>query len=206
MFSVRVCDSWLFFFFFPFFVALSNKGSGSGIVGLATGLNALSHHAACTVWWSFLSAAVITAAASVRKLEHVGWLSYAGFLSIYAAVFVVVVGATTLSRPAAAPQTGPYEFGYYVVNNPGFAGGMAASLTVFVSSSGTSAFLPIISEMEKPREYKRALYVSMSLVTASYLAFSLVLYRWCGKWVATPSLGVSAQYIFKRLCLTDLFF
>ena len=170
---------------------MAKIGPGSGIVGLATGLNALSHHAACTVWWSFLSAAAVIATASVRKLEHVGWLSYVGFLSIYVAVFVVVVGVTTNSRPAAAPQTGPYELGYYAVNNPGFVGGMTASLTIFVSSSGSSAFLPIMSEMEKPHEYKKALYVSMGFVTASYLAFSLVLYRWCGKWVATPSLGVS---------------
>jgi hypothetical protein len=48
--------------------------SGSGIIGLATGLNALSDHAACTVWWAFLSAVVIIACASVRKFEKIGWL------------------------------------------------------------------------------------------------------------------------------------
>lgn len=48
--------------------------SGSGIIGLATGLNALSEHAACTVWWAFLSAVVIIVCASVRKFEKIGWL------------------------------------------------------------------------------------------------------------------------------------
>jgi hypothetical protein len=164
--------------------------TGSGIVGVSTALNALSHHAACTVWWSFLATAVIIATASIRKLEHVGWLSYVGFLSIYIAVFIVVVGVTQRDRPAAAPQEGPYDLGYVAINNPGFAGGMVASSTIFVSSAGTSAFLPVISEMRNPKEYKKPLYYCMSLVTASYLAFGLVVYRWCGMWVASPSLGV----------------
>ena len=48
--------------------------AGSGIIGLATGLNALSNHAACTVWWAFLSTVVIVGCASVRKFEKIGWL------------------------------------------------------------------------------------------------------------------------------------
>jgi hypothetical protein len=133
---------------------------------------------------------VVIATASIRKLTHVGWLTYAGFISIYAAVLIVVIGVTTRDRPAAAPQTGPYDLGYVAINNPDFAAGMVASSTIFVSSAGTSAFLPVISEMRNPKDYKKALYPCMVLVTASYLAFSLVVYRWCGQWVASPSLGV----------------
>ncbi|GAB1206142.1 hypothetical protein APSETT445_004824 [Aspergillus pseudonomiae] len=125
--------------------------TGSGIVGVSTALNALSHHAACTVWWSFLATVVIIVTASMRKLQHVGWLTYAGFISIYAAVLIVVIGVTTRDRPAAAPQEGPYELGFVAINNPGFAAGMVASCTIFVSSAGTSAFLPVISEMRNSR-------------------------------------------------------
>jgi hypothetical protein len=181
--------------------------AGTGIIGVATGLNALSHHAACTVWWSFIATVVIILTASVRKLEHVGWLTYVGFASIYVAVFIVVIGVTQFSRPAAAPQTGPYDLGYYVVNNPGFASGMVASTTIFVSSAGTSAFLPVMSEMRNPKDYKKSLYLCMTVVTGSYLCFSLVVYRWCGKWVATPSLGVristlrSKKHLLTRVLL-----
>lgn len=37
----------------------------------------------------------------------------------------------------------------------------------------------------------------MGLVTASYLTFSLVVYRWCGQWVASPSLGSAGPLIKK---------
>ncbi|KAH8671161.1 transmembrane amino acid transporter protein-domain-containing protein [Xylariales sp. PMI_506] len=163
--------------------------TGSGIIGLSVAFNALSNHAACTVWWSFLSMVIITAAASVRTLRNVGWLTWVGFFSIFIAILVVVIGVTTRDRPAAAPQTGDFELGYYVIVHPTFVAGMTATATIFVSSAGTSAFLPVISEMRNPRDYKKALYVCMGLVLAMYLSFSLVVYRWCGQWVTNPSLG-----------------
>jgi len=64
--------------------------SGSGILGVSIGLNALSEHAACTVWWAFLATVVVTACASIRKFQKIGWLTWAGFLSIFVAVFIVV--------------------------------------------------------------------------------------------------------------------
>ena len=64
--------------------------TGSGILGVSIGLNSLSTHAACTVWWSFLATVVVIATASVRKFQKIGWLTWAGFISIYVAVFVVV--------------------------------------------------------------------------------------------------------------------
>lgn len=66
---------------------------------------------------------------------------------MYVAVFIVVVGVTTRDRPAAAPPVGEYDFGYHVIAYPTFMAGMTATATIFVSSAGTSAFLPVISEM-----------------------------------------------------------
>jgi hypothetical protein len=73
--------------------------------------------------------------------------SWAGFASVYIAVFIVVVGVTTRSRPAAAPPTGDFDFGYHAIAYPTFMVGMTATATIFVSTAATSAFLPVISEM-----------------------------------------------------------
>lgn len=117
-------------------------------------------------------------------------------MSIFTAVFIVVVAVTTLDRPAAAPQTGDFELGFYVVpTGVTFAAGVVASTTIFVSSAGTSAFLPVISEMRNPTEYRKALYVCMAIVTGAYLSLSLVMYRWAGMWVASPSLGSAGQTV-----------
>jgi len=37
----------------------------------------------------------------------------------------------------------------------------------------------------------------VGIVTASYLAFSLVVYRYCGQWVASPSLGSAGEVVKK---------
>lgn len=62
----------------------------SGLVGAATGLNALSGHAACTNYFMLVATVVCGGLASVRKFEKIAWLTWVGFVSVYVAVFVVV--------------------------------------------------------------------------------------------------------------------
>lgn len=169
----------------------------SGIFGTSVALNVLSNHAICTNWFMLVATIAVLILASVRKFENIAWLTWAGFLTVYVAVFIVVVGVTTLERPAAAPQTGDYDFGYHVIGNPTFVTGITSVATIFCSGAGTSAFLPVISEMRKPRDYNKAVYLCMGIVTASYLTFSLVVYRYCGQWVASPSLGSAGETIKK---------
>jgi len=143
---------------------------------------------------------------SKHRVAHMGWIHFDLYCSTHRCVcFLSInaikvlraddvlhsIGVTTRDRPAAAPQTGPYELGYYAIAHTTFAGGIVASLNIFVSSAGTSAFMPVIAEMRQPNDFHKALFVCMGFVTASYLTFSLVVYRWCGMWVASPSLGVS---------------
>lgn len=54
-----------------------------------------------------------------------------------------------------------------------------------------------MSEMKNPKEYSKAVNVCMGLVTAAYLSFSLVVYKYCGKWVASPSLGSAGPTVKK---------
>ncbi|EXJ80441.1 hypothetical protein A1O1_08586 [Capronia coronata CBS 617.96] len=171
--------------------------AASAIVGSATAFNALSMHSLCTQWFSFIATIIIALLASIRKFEHLGWLTWAAFVSIFTAVMIVVIGVTLRDRPAAAPPTGPYELGYHVIGSPTFVTGIIAAATILSSSAGTSAFLPVISEMRRPQDYSKALYVCMGIVTASYLTCSLVVYRWCGQWVASPSLGSAGPTLKK---------
>ncbi|KAF9891204.1 hypothetical protein FE257_004768 [Aspergillus nanangensis] len=172
--------------------------AASGVIGVSAALNALSLHATCTVYWSIVSTVIIALVASVRKFSHIGWLTWVGFFSVLIAVFIIVIGVTVRDRPAVAPPTGDFDLGYRVIGNPTFAAGITAAATIFVSSSATSAFLPVISEMRNPKDYPKAVYVSMGFVAASYLTFSLVIYRWCGKWIASPALGSAGETV-KRV-------
>ncbi|KAF9269444.1 hypothetical protein L218DRAFT_268596 [Marasmius fiardii PR-910] len=171
--------------------------AGAGILGVSIALNALSDHATCTVWFSLISTVFVVGTASIRKFHDIAWLSWAGVVSIFIAVMIIVVAVTTLDRPAAAPQTGDFDLGYHAILFPNFAAGMVATCAIFISTGGTSAFIPVIAEMRRPKDYNKAMLCAMGFVTSSYLCFSLVVYRWCGKWVASPSLGSAGPVIKK---------
>jgi hypothetical protein len=72
-----------------FLVAFIIVGA-SGMVGVSTALNALSNHSLCTNYFSIIAAIMIAVCASVRKFEKLAWITWAGFASVFIAVFVVV--------------------------------------------------------------------------------------------------------------------
>jgi hypothetical protein len=57
-------------------------------------------------------------------------------------VFMVVIAVGVQSRPYLAPP-GVTDYGFQVIGSPTFLTGMSATLIIFVSSSGTSAFIPM---------------------------------------------------------------
>lgn len=119
-------------------------------------------------------------------------------MTFFISVFIFVVAVTQQSRPAAAPQTGPYELGYVNMAYPAFAAGMTASANLFLFGAGAAMYLPIIAEMRRPQDYRKAVYVNGLLVGACYLTFSLLIYRYCGQWITTPAFG-SAGTLFKKI-------
>ncbi|KAK5118543.1 hypothetical protein LTR85_008008 [Meristemomyces frigidus] len=172
--------------------------TAGGIVSVSTALNALSDHGACTVVFGFVAAALITCFSSIRTFSRLGWLTWAGFCTFFIAVFIFVVAVTQQARPAAAPRTGDFYLGWTAIAYPSFVAGITASANIFISGSGSSMYLPVISEMRRPQDYRKAALVTGVLVCAIYLSFSLVIYRWCGVWISTPAFG-SAGTLFKKI-------
>ncbi|WVQ85847.1 hypothetical protein IAT38_008015 [Cryptococcus sp. DSM 104549] len=163
--------------------------TGSGLLGMATGLKVLADGKVCTVVFTLVAAVCTALAASIRTLGKLAILTWLGFACIFTAVFIVVVGVTVVDRPAAAPQTGPLEIDFIAVGTPGFVAGLTAAINLFAGYGSTPTFMPVIAEMSKPRLFPRALISSQSFLMACYLAFGMVMYAYCGQYVASPSLG-----------------
>lgn len=72
-----------------FLVAFVLVGA-SGIVGTSTALNALSNHSLCTNYFSIIATIMVFVAGSPRKFEKIAWVTWAGFLSVFTAIFIVV--------------------------------------------------------------------------------------------------------------------
>lgn len=112
-------------------------------------------------------------------------------------VLILTIAVGVQDRPAAAPQTGDFDPDFVAVGSPTFLTGLAASTVIFISSSGHSAFVPIIAEMRNPRDYKKPVAACMSFLSISYLVISLVIYRYCGQYIASPSLGSAGPLIVR---------
>lgn len=170
----------------------------AGLVSISTALNALSNHGACTAVFTLVAAILVTAFSSVRTFSKLGWLTWIAFGTFVIAVLIFTVAVTQQDRPAAAPPTGAFDLGYTAIAYPTFAVGITATLNIFISGSGSSMYLPIISEMRRPTDYRKAALVAGVLVGALYLSLSLVIYRYCGQWLSTPAFG-SAGPLFKKI-------
>lgn len=154
--------------------------AGSGYIGLAVGLNTLTGHSACTVWFVFIAFVFSTLLAMFPRLAQIGVAAWIGVVTLFVSVFILVVAVAIQDRPTLAPSQGDFDLGFEAFGSPTFMTGMTAALTIFVSSGGISAFVPIIAEMRNPKEYKKPIGVAMAFLNACYIAFALVVYRYCG--------------------------
>ncbi|KAK4689052.1 hypothetical protein P7C73_g1057, partial [Tremellales sp. Uapishka_1] len=183
--------------------------SGSGFVAISIAFNAVTSYGTCTVAWVVVAMAGTFVLASIQTLSKVSILGWIGFASIMAAILTITIGVGIQDRPSAAPQTGPWDKDISAFNGAGtFLGGMGAVSTVVFSYSGTPAFFNVIGEMRQPKSYNRALYSCQTVVTATYLTIGIVVYYYCGQYLANPALGSAGETIKKiayGLALPGLF-
>jgi len=114
-------------------------------------------------------------------------------------VLTLTVAVGVGGRPAAAPQTGPWQSDFKLFGSPTFVEAISAVSSLVFSFAGTPGFFPIAAEMKDPRLYTRALIICQSIVTSIYIAIGVVVYFFAGSYVASPALG-SAGPLLKRVC------
>ncbi|KAH6871651.1 transmembrane amino acid transporter protein-domain-containing protein [Thelonectria olida] len=173
--------------------------AGSGMLGVSIGLNAVSHHGACTAVFVAVAAILGFLFASVRTLSRISWLAWVGLVCILSSILVVTIAVGVQDRPVDAPQDGPWKSDFKITNNPSFTDAITAISTIVFAYAGTPAFFSIAAEMREPRFYTRSLMICQSVVTATYIAIGCVVYYFCGSYVASPALG-SAGRTMKKIC------
>jgi hypothetical protein len=64
---------------------------------------------------------------------------------------------------------------------------------------GIPAYFNVVSEMKDHRDYFKALSLCQFVMTSIYIAIGVVVYYYCGSYVASPALG-SAGVLMKKVC------
>ena len=188
------------------------------MLSLSVCLNALSDHGACTAVFVAVAFILVMVLSSLRTLGRIAWLAIIGVISIVSAgkhyfccllltaqptltsssqVVTVTIAVAVQDQPVAAPRDVEWHSDYKLFGNPTFAEASSAVSSIIFSYAGTGAFFPIVSEMRDPRLYPRALALCQTLVTAILLIVSIVIYYYCGSYVASPALGSAGPVVKK---------
>ncbi|WOO84835.1 N amino acid transport system protein [Vanrija pseudolonga] len=186
----------VFFVMYQIDLVLTVSGS---CVSVATALNAITTHGACTAIFIAVTSVVGFTLCCLRTLSHVAFLGWVGLVSILAAVFTVAIACGVQGRPAAAPQVGPWTKEIKLFGSPSFAEGMTAVSSIVFACGATGTFFNIVSEMREPRKYVRSMVLSLSFLGVVYIVIGSVVYLYCGQYVASPALG-SAGVLMKKVC------
>ncbi|EOD52801.1 Amino acid permease [Neofusicoccum parvum] len=173
--------------------------SASGMLSISIGLNAVSTHGTCTAVFVAVAAIIGFGCGSIQTLGRITWLAWVGLIGIMTAIFSLTVAVGVQDRPSAAPQTGVWVPDYKLFNQPSFTDAVAALSSLVFAYAGVPGFFSIVSEMRDPRRYTRSLIVCQTGVTAIYITIGVVVYYYCGSYVASPALG-SAGVTMKKVC------
>ncbi|KAI8154160.1 hypothetical protein K4K54_013262 [Colletotrichum sp. SAR 10_86] len=171
--------------------------AGSAMLSLSISLNALSDHGACTAVFVAVAFVLIFILASIRTLGRITWLAIVGVVCIITAVLTVTIAVSFQDQPPNAPKDVHWESDYRLFGNPSFSEAVSAVSTLIFAYAGTGAFFPIVSEMRDPHLYPRALALCQTVVTIIFLTVGIVVYYYCGSYVASPALGSAGVTIKK---------
>lgn len=173
--------------------------AGAGMLGISISLNAMSLHGTCTAVFVVVAAIIGFVLGSIQTLHEVSWLAWVGAGSILTAILTLTIAVGVQDRPAAAPQTGEFHSNWKAVGHPTFEAAISACSSIVFAWAGTPAFFQIASEMRVPEKYTQSLLLCQSIVGVTYVVIGVVVYYYCGSFVASPALG-SAGPLLKRVC------
>lgn len=121
------------------------------------------------------------------------------FLTPINVVFTVTIAVGVQGKPSPPTKDfdGPLVSNYQLFKSPSFTDALGAITTLIFAYAGTPTFFSIASEMRDPRQYTKALMVCQGGITGAYIIVGVVVYYFCGSYVASPALGSAGPLIKK---------
>lgn len=58
-------------------------------------------------------------------------------------------------------------------------------------------FFSVISEMKDPRQFNKSMFTCQSIVISTYITIGVVVYYFCGQYLASPALGSAGRLLQK---------
>ncbi|KAF1976106.1 putative amino acid transporter [Bimuria novae-zelandiae CBS 107.79] len=150
----------------------------------------MTEHGTCTVVFSVIGMIVCFLFTLPRTLKNVSYCSVFSCGSI-------VVASTVAMTAIAIKKPG---IGQIVTVRPGVSlvQGLGPVMNIILAYAGHVTFFGMFSELEDPRDFKKALAMTQIFTVSFYLLLAAVVYYFAGPLVASPALG-SASYVVRKV-------
>ena len=171
---------------------------GAHVTAGGKALNVLTDHATCTLIWGVVIGVVSFVFTLPRTLRATTMLSAISFLSVIAAVVVVMVDLIQ-QRPGFEVIDGkmPHKFKKWGDPNATFADAFGAVTTIMFAFAGHVAFFPFMSELENPKDFPKALAFLQICDVSMYIICAAVMYYYGGQLIESPALNSASPYMQK---------
>ena len=162
---------------------------GSHILTFVIMMNTLTVHGACSIVFGVIGLVVCYICTLPRTLGEVSYLAIASFISIIAAV-VITMAAVGTEKPGQGHIDATMQ--------ASLADAFLPVTNIVFAYAGHVAFFSFISELKRPEEYYKSLFLLQGADTTMYLLVAGVIYGYAGADVASPALGSSAP-LFQKI-------
>lgn len=138
---------------------------GSHILTFSIMLNTLTDHATCSIIFGIVALVVCLVCTLPRTLLNVSYMAIVSFISIIAAVLITMIGVG-IERPGDGRVEATVQ--------TSLAKGFLAVTNIIFAYAGHVAFFSFISELKKPEEYPKALFLLQGVDTCMYVLVAVV--------------------------------
>jgi uncharacterized membrane protein len=161
----------------------------SHILTFSVLFNTITNHGTCTIVFGVVGLLVSCIAALPRTAEKVFWMSIVSAISILVATIVTMV-----SIAVQAPDNVQND----IVTTPTFQEGFLAVTNIVFAFIAHVSFFGIMSEMQDPADFPKALAMLQVVDTTMYVVTAMVIYCYAGPGVSSPALS-SAGPMMKKV-------
>ncbi|RAL07917.1 neutral amino acid permease [Aspergillus homomorphus CBS 101889] len=162
---------------------------GSHILTFRVMMNTITEHATCSIVFSVVGMIISMLLSIPRTMKGMTWISFASFLSIFSAVMITMIGVGVQDHPGRIIEA--------TVDTSLYRAFSAVSNIVFAYCAHV-AFFGLIAEMEKPKDFKKSLFMLQGFEISLYTTAAIVVYYYVGKDVQSPALS-SAGPLLKKI-------
>ncbi|KXT18278.1 hypothetical protein AC579_2889 [Pseudocercospora musae] len=146
----------------------------------------------CTVVFKVIGLIICLTCTLPRTLKSQSWLSLISCCSIITATMIALIAIAIEKPDIGNARASP------PANVTDFADWSLAISNILVSFTGSLAYFHVMEEMEKPRDFPKALVATNIIMVSMYIVVGIVIYWYAGQDVASPALG-SAGPLIKKL-------